>query len=80
MGISKITRNYQVTLPKDIRELKSLKVGDKVLFVVEGEKIDLVKVDKSIIKNAAGLWSDLKESGQEYEKQKRVGWKKRRFE
>ena len=80
MGISKITRNYQLTLPKDIRELKNFKVGDKVLFVVEGEKIDLVKVDKSIIKNAAGLWADLKESGQEYEKKIRVGWKKRSFE
>lgn len=80
MGISKITRNYQITLPKDIRELKHLKVGDKILFVVDGDKIDLLKADKSVINNAAGLWSDLKESGQEYERKIRKGWKKRMIE
>lgn len=78
MGISKITRNYQITLPKYIRELKNLRVGDKVLFVVEGNKIDLLKADKNVIINAAGLWSDLKESGQEYERKIRKGWRKRR--
>ena len=25
MGITKITRNYQITIPKDIRELKDFK-------------------------------------------------------
>ena len=80
MGISKITRNYQVTLPKDVRELKNLKVGDKVLFVLEGDKIDVLKADKSTVSNAAGLWTDLKKSGQEYERKIREGWKKRKVE
>jgi len=77
MGISKITRNFQVTLPRDVRELKDLNVGDKVLFVVEGERIDLVKMDKNVVRAAAGLWSGIKETGLEYERRLRKGWRKR---
>jgi len=78
MGISKITRNFQVTLPKDVREVKDLRVGDKVLFVIDGEKIDLVKLDKALLTSVAGLWSDTKETGVQYERRIRAGWKKRR--
>ena len=77
MGISKITRNFQITLPRDVREFKNFKVGDKVLFVVEDKRIDLVKLDKNIVKETAGIWSDLKESGVEYERRLRKGWSKR---
>ncbi len=77
MGISKITRNFQVTLPKDIREMRKLREGDKVLFVVEGAHIDLVKLDKKIVRETAGIWSELKETGVEYERRLRRGWHKR---
>ncbi|MBI2546432.1 AbrB/MazE/SpoVT family DNA-binding domain-containing protein [Candidatus Woesearchaeota archaeon] len=77
MGISKITRNFQVTLPRDVRELKNLRVGEKVLFVIEGSRVDLVKIDKNIIKDAAGLWAGQKETGIAYEARLRKGWVKR---
>jgi AbrB family looped-hinge helix DNA binding protein len=77
MGISKITRNFQITLPRDVREFKNLNVGDKVLFVVEDKRIELVKLDKNIVKDTAGIWSGMKESGVEYERRLRKGWKKR---
>lgn len=79
MGISKITRNYQVTLPKDVRELKNFEVGDKVLFVPEGDRIGIVKLDKKVISSAAGLWTGLKESGIGYEKRLRKEWVKRKI-
>ena len=77
MGISKITRNFQVTLPKDIRELKNFRVGEKVLFVVEGNKVDLIKMDKNIVRETAGLWADIKETGLEYERRLRKKWTER---
>ena len=77
MGISKITRNFQVTLPHDVREVKNFRVGDKVLFVVNGENVDLVKMDREIISSAAGLWKDMKEGGVAYERRLREEWKKR---
>lgn len=80
MGISKITRNFQVTLPKDIRGIMNLHVGDTVLFVNDGSRIDLVKMDKDIIRKAAGLWSGLKETGLEYERRVRAGWRKRQVD
>ena len=77
MGISKITRNFQVTLPKDVRELKHFKVGDEVLFVVDDDSIDIVKMDKEIIKAAAGLWRGMKEDSLAYERRIRKEWEKR---
>lgn len=76
MGISKITRNFQVALPRDVRELKRFKVGDKVLFVVEGEHVGIIKMDKEIIGAAAGLW-DIKEDGLSYVRRIRNEWEKR---
>jgi len=78
MGISKITRNFQITLPKDVREIKNFHVGEKVMFVVEGDKVDIIKLDKDIIKQTAGLWEGLNETGQEYERRVRKDWAKRR--
>lgn len=78
MGISKITRNFQVTLPKDVRELKDFKVGEKVLFLVEGDRIDIVKIDKNAVKEAAGLWVGMKKTGLSYERKLRKEWAKRR--
>ena len=78
MGISKITRNFQVTLPKDVRELKDFKVGEKVLFLVEGNRVDIVKIDKNVVKEAAGLWAGMKETGLDYERRLRKEWSKRR--
>ncbi len=78
MGISKITRNFQITLPKDVRELKNFHVGEKLMFVVEEDKIGILKLDNDIIKQTAGLWSDINETGQEYERRVRKDWEKRR--
>ncbi len=77
MGISKITRNNQVTLPKDVRELKNMKEGDNVIFIVEGNRIELVKANKDVITSTAGLWSRTTETGLGYERRIRKGWSKR---
>ncbi|MEM3127267.1 MAG: AbrB/MazE/SpoVT family DNA-binding domain-containing protein, partial [Candidatus Woesearchaeota archaeon] len=43
MGVAKVTRNYQVTIPKDVRMIQDIEVGDTVLFSVEGEKTHFLK-------------------------------------
>ena len=77
MGIAKITRNYQVTLPKDVRTLKKLEEGDTIIFALEGNRVDIVKLDRDIITSTAGLWRGTKETGLEYTKRIRRDWKKR---
>lgn len=77
MGIAKVTRNYQVTIPKDVRTLQNIRVGDTVLFALEGSKVDFLKFNKDdVFKSAIGIWKD-KESSVEYVRKIRRGWKKR---
>ncbi len=71
MGIGKVTRNFQVTIPRDVRELRPLREGDLVMFSVEGERIVLEMVDEDPIKAAAGIWSDMKEGAVAFERRLR---------
>ena len=36
-----VTRKYQITIPRDIREKLGIKVGDRLLIRLEGERIIL---------------------------------------
>lgn len=74
MGMSKLTRNFQVTIPRDVRQIKGLEAGDKVIFAIEGERVDIVKVTKDIIKETAGIWPEIKVSGTDYQKRIRKSW------
>lgn len=39
MELAKVTSKGQITIPSSIRKLLSIKDGDKVLFVQEGNKV-----------------------------------------
>lgn len=79
MGIAKVTRNYQVTIPRDVRRIHDINVGDTVLFAIEGNKVDFFKMDReTILKEAAGSWRKMKESGIEFVRSVRGEWKKRK--
>lgn len=43
-GISKITRNFQVSIPPNIREKLKLRLGDYIAFIVLDEKVVIAKV------------------------------------
>lgn len=77
MGITVVTRNYQITLPKDIRVVSNLQAGDQVLVDVDKEgRIILDVIKKSPVDDAFGIWKDEKE-GVEYVKALRKGWGER---
>lgn len=79
MGIAKVTRNYQVTIPKDIRKVHHINVGDTVLFTMEGYKVDFVKLkQEEILRDAFGSWkSEVNESSVDYVRKMRKEWRKR---
>ncbi len=79
MGIAKVTRNYQVTIPKDVRTVQDISVGDTVFFSIEGGRIDFFKMKReSLLKETAGIWKGLiKEESVEYVTKSRSSWKKR---
>ncbi len=46
---TKVTRKFQITIPKPIREALGIKVGDEIIIKLEGQKI--VLIPKSRIKD-----------------------------
>ena len=48
MAKTKITRNYQITIPKDIRDKLKLKLGEKITIHLEGEKIIIQRFSEDI--------------------------------
>lgn len=79
MGIAKVTRNYQVTIPKDIRRIKNIAIGDTVLFTLEDGKVDFIKLDRGVLLNElAGSWKGtVKEDSLDYVRKIRSEWSKR---
>ncbi|HLC53854.1 MAG TPA: AbrB/MazE/SpoVT family DNA-binding domain-containing protein [Candidatus Nanoarchaeia archaeon] len=77
MGISKVTRNCQITLPKDIRQIIGVKEGDEVLFTIQDNGVRLVKAKKDIVAATAGIWKDTKETGIEFQRRIREEGEKR---
>ncbi len=61
MAVSKVTRNYQVTVPREIRERVGIKEGDTLLFTVEGQDVILKKVNKELLDKSFGLWKKAQE-------------------
>ncbi len=77
MGIAKVTRNYQVTIPKDIRRIQDIEVGDTVLFAIEMDKVHFLKLKREeALTSVIGIWKN-KGTGAEYVKKIRGEWKKR---
>jgi AbrB family looped-hinge helix DNA binding protein len=77
MGISIVTRNYQITLPKDIRTLSNLKEGDQVIVDVDDKgRIILDVLKKSPVDDTFGIWKAERE-GVEYVRALRKEWKSR---
>ncbi len=75
MGITSVTRNYQVTIPKDVREIQGIKIGDKVVFSIEGDKVEVFKLKKEIAEKAFGSWkNEPGKSGTEYVRKIRKEW------
>ena len=77
MGIAKVTRGFQITIPKDVRVIKKIGIGDNVLFSIEGDKVELLKMKKEILRDAMNLWK-IKESSVDFVKKIRLESEKRR--
>lgn len=55
-SIAKIQRNFQVTIPADVRKKARIKVGDLVDFDVTENGI-IIKPQETINRNQAWFWS-----------------------
>lgn len=46
MVLTKVTRNYQITIPSEIRKRLNIKEGEYLRVEVEGDRIVLTKANK----------------------------------
>jgi len=68
----KVTRKFQVTIPKEVRERASVRVGDELLVSGTERKIVL---EKSVdLEELAGCWAHI-ESTEEFMKASRELWR-----
>lgn len=56
MGMTKVTRNYQVTIPKDVREMEDINIGDKLIVIIEDDEIVMRRIRDRIIERNFGAW------------------------
>lgn len=78
MSMTKVTRNYQITVPRDIREQANIKEGDKIVITMENDEIKMKKFDEDVFKKAFGSWKSvgIKDSVK-YVRDIRNEWEKR---
>jgi len=76
MGVTKVTRNYQVTIPKDVREMENIHIGDELIVVIEGDEIVMRRIRDRILERNFGAWGKGK-SGVEFTREIRDEAEKR---
>lgn len=77
MGISKVTRNWQITLLKDVRETLRIKEGERLLIKTEDNRAIIEKFKRGWIEKVFGALGPSKESGVEYVRKMRREWEER---
>jgi len=48
MVITRVTRNFRITIPKEVREKMNIKEGDSVRISVEGGKMIIEKLFEDV--------------------------------
>lgn len=77
MGVAKVTRNYQVTIPRDVRVMHNIEIGDTLVFSMEGDKVEILKLKVDILEKTFGSWSSTEKTGIAYTKEIRKEWHSR---
>lgn len=78
MAISKVTRNYQITLPKETRRIVDIKIGDEIVVDIDDGEIKIRKFDRNaILRKAFGCWTEIKEDSASYVRKMRAESEKR---
>ena len=75
-AVVKVSSKYQVVLPRPVREALDLRVGDEVIFVVDGSKVLLRPRPASFTEAMRGLHREVWEGQDvdEWLEQERTAW------
>lgn len=70
-----ITTKGQVTIPKEIREALGLREGDRVIFLIEGEKVVIRKVSSEKLSEIIMRQKPWPETGLDFQERLRKEWR-----
>ena len=72
---TKVTRKYQVTIPKEVRRKVGVEIGDKLRITEKGELIILKKVGKKkTLLDFAGCWKGYPENPRKFMSELKKLW------
>ena len=74
--MAKVTRNFQITLPKDVRRVVDIKVGDTLLVSQREKEVVITKLDENPVDASFGIWKNVKDSVK-FVREGRAEYKKR---
>ena len=77
VGVGSVTTKGQVTIPKEIREALGLREGDRVLFILEGERAVIRKVSGEKITEVLSRQKPWAEASLAFQKRLREEWESR---
>jgi AbrB family looped-hinge helix DNA binding protein len=76
VSVGKVTSKGQVTIPKEIRETLGVIEGDKLIFLVEGDRVILRKVGSEKLSDILSRRRPWGESGLEFQRRLREEWRR----
>lgn len=74
VSISSISSKGQVTIPKEIREELGIKEGDKVIFLLDGDRAIIKKVNEQKLSNILSKQKKWPIDSLEYQRRIREEW------
>ena len=76
VSVGTVTSKGQVTIPKEIRETLGVIEGDKLIFLVEGDKVVLRKVGSEKLSDILSRRRPWGERGLEFQRRLREEWRR----
>lgn len=73
---TKVTRNFQITLPPEVRDEEEIEVGDTIAFSFEKGEVHIFKLRKNALDEAFGIWGK-GPSGKTEQRKLRKEWEQR---
>jgi len=75
VSIGSVTTKGQITIPKEVREALGLMEGDKVIFILEGERVVVRKVSEEKLSEILTRQKPWPEPSMAFQKRLREEWR-----
>jgi len=76
VSVGTVTSKGQVTIPKEIRETLGVIEGDKLIFLVEGDRVVLRKVGSEKLTDILSRRKPWEEKGLDFQRRLREEWRR----